>query len=118
MKEKARKKPGKFGFFSTSPPAAASPWQLPIFFAYSNRADNEMNVTIRFVGYLDLAGVKSGSAVEIGESQSVEELLDRCRMRKEHQQYVVPVINGKKARLSAVLHDGDVVFLHLPAGGG
>ena len=77
-----------------------------------------MHATIRYVGYLHLTGAENGGSVKIDGSTSVEDLLDRFRVRKEHQRYVVPVINGRKAKLSTILRDGDTLFLHLPAGGG
>jgi hypothetical protein len=77
-----------------------------------------MQVTIRHVGYLNLTGVENGASVKIDVSTSVENLLDRFRVRKEHQRYIVPVINGRKARLSTILRGGDSLFLHLPVGGG
>jgi hypothetical protein len=77
-----------------------------------------MHVTIRFVGYLHLEGVENGASMQIDGTPSVKKLLDLFRMRKEHQQYVIPVINGKKAKLGTLLQDGDTLFLHLPVGGG
>ena len=77
-----------------------------------------MNVTVQYVGYLNLAGVKNGASVEINVSTSVKILLDRFKIREEHRQYIIPVVNGKKEKLSYVLQDGDSLFLHLPVGGG
>jgi hypothetical protein len=77
-----------------------------------------MRVNVSYVGYLSLEGVLNGGSVVLEDSTTIEEFLDKYGMKKEHQRFVIPVVNGKKQSLSHTLEDNDFLFLHLAAGGG
>ena len=77
-----------------------------------------MKITVSHVGFLHLKGVKNNSTIEVDDSTTVEALLDRCGVKKEHQRYIVPVVNEKKRDLSYRLKNHDSLFLYLPIGGG
>jgi hypothetical protein len=77
-----------------------------------------MKITVSYVGFLKLEGIKNKSIIEIDESSTVIDLLDICKVRKSHQRFIVPIVNGKQKDLSYVLKPYDDLFLHLPMGGG
>ncbi len=77
-----------------------------------------MRVNVSYVGYLSLKGVRNGGSVVLEDSTTIGEFLDECGMKKEHQRFVIPMVNGKKQALSHTLEENDSLFLHLAAGGG
>jgi sulfur carrier protein ThiS len=77
-----------------------------------------MRVHVSYVGYLSLGGVANGGSVVLEDSTTIEEFLDECGMKKEHQRFVIPSVNGKRRPLSHTLEENDSLFLHLAAGGG
>lgn len=77
-----------------------------------------MKIKVSYVGFLQLEGIKNNSTIEIDESSTVIDLLNRCNVRENHQRFIVPIVNGKQKALSCVLEPDDDLFLHLPMGGG
>jgi hypothetical protein len=77
-----------------------------------------MRVHVSYVGYLSLEGVQNGGSVVLEDRTTIEEFLDRCGMKKEHQRFVIPMVNGERKDLSHTLEENDSLFLHLAAGGG
>lgn len=77
-----------------------------------------MRITLEFPGFLQLKDVRSGDSVTPENARCVRTLLDELGMRPEHQNHVIPVVNGSEVRLSERLRDGDHVFLYIPVGGG
>ena len=77
-----------------------------------------MNILLEYTAVLDVQGVPSGSRLELPEGAGVADVLNLLRVRKEHQKYVVPFVNGEKKRLEDTLRDGDTLMLSLPIGGG
>ena len=77
-----------------------------------------MRISLAYVGYLHLPGVKNNSVLEVDEPSSVADVLEHFGMRREHRRFLVPVVNGERKRLSYVLRPDDALFLYLPAGGG
>jgi len=77
-----------------------------------------MQITVSYVGYLQLDGIENNSSIEIEKETTVQDLLEGCGMTREQLRYVVPVVNDSKRDLSYTLQDNDSLFLFLPTGGG
>ena len=77
-----------------------------------------MKINLSFVGFIQFEGVANNSTIEIEESTSVEDLLDRFGVKKEHRRFIVPIVNGDKRGHSHVLKSDDSLFLYMPVGGG
>lgn len=77
-----------------------------------------MKIIVEYAAVLDAKDVASGSTVEIPDGATAADLLNRLKVRPEHQKHVVPFVNGAKKRLDAKLRDKDSVFLSVPVGGG
>lgn len=77
-----------------------------------------MKILLEYTAVLDAQGVSSGSRVDLPDDAAVSNVLDILRVRKDHQKYVVPFVNGAKKCLTDTLHDGDTLTLSLPVGGG
>ena len=86
--------------------------------ARSRTGDRGMRIKLTYVGYLKLEGAENGSVLEVGDSLCIADLLDGFRMKREHQRYVVPLVNGVRANWSTLLQPEDSLFLYLPVGGG
>jgi hypothetical protein len=67
---------------------------------------------------LDAKGGPSGSEMDLPDGTVVSDVLDLLLVKKDHQKYVVPFVNGDKKRLTDKLRDGDKLTLSLPVGGG
>jgi hypothetical protein len=77
-----------------------------------------MKIKVSYVGFLQLEGIKNNSIVEIDESTTVNDFLNRCNVLESHHRFIVPIVNGTQKDLSYVLEPDDDLFLHLPVGGG
>lgn len=77
-----------------------------------------MKVLLEYTAVLDAKGVSSGSVIDLPDGAVVTDVLDLLHVKKDHQKYVVPFVNGDKKRLADKLHDGDKLTLSLPVGGG
>ena len=77
-----------------------------------------MKIHIEYTGVLAAKGVSSGSVVDLPDGSAVTDVLNFLCVKKDHQKYVVPFVNGDKKRLADRLHDGDKLVLSLPVGGG
>ena len=77
-----------------------------------------MKIHLEYTAVLDAKGVSSGSVVELPDGAAVTDVLDLLHVKKDHQKYVVPFVNGGKKRLADKLRDGDKLTLSLPVGGG
>lgn len=75
-------------------------------------------IKLEFVGYLGIKGVKSGSYIQVEEGTTITDLLTRYGVKEEHQQYIIPWVNGRNLTLSYVLQANDSLYLLLPIGGG
>ncbi|MFC1850111.1 MoaD/ThiS family protein, partial [candidate division CSSED10-310 bacterium] len=77
-----------------------------------------MKIKVSFARILKIEGVENGSSVELEEGMSIKEFLSQHKMPREHQQFLVPIVNKKTTKLSYILQDLDELELYLPVGGG
>jgi hypothetical protein len=77
-----------------------------------------MKILLEYTAVLDAKGAASGSHVDLPDGAVVSDVLDLLHVKKDHQKYVVPFVNGDKKRLTDTLRDGDQLTLSLPVGGG
>ncbi|MDA3872282.1 MAG: hypothetical protein PF551_08065 [Candidatus Marinimicrobia bacterium] len=77
-----------------------------------------MKIKVKFVGYLNIKGVKDNSWINIEDSKSISQLLINHGISLENQKYITATVNKKSQSLSYVFCDNDELFLHLPVGGG
>ena len=77
-----------------------------------------MKVQIEYTAVLAAKGASSGDTLDMPDGVAVTDVLDFLHVRKDHQKYVVPFVNGDKKRLTDKLRDGDKLVLSLPVGGG
>lgn len=77
-----------------------------------------MKILLEYTAVLDAKGVSSGSSMDLLAGATVTDVLDILLVKKDHQKYVVPFVNGAKKRLTDTLYDGDTLTLSLPVGGG
>jgi hypothetical protein len=77
-----------------------------------------MKVHLEYTAVLDAKGVPSGSVMQLPDGAAITDVLNLLLVKKDHQKYVVPFVNGDKKRLADKLHDGDKLTLSLPVGGG
>ena len=77
-----------------------------------------MKILLEYTAVLDAKGVSSGSVMDLPDGTIVTDVLDLLCVKKDHQKYVVPFVNGDKKRLTDILLDGDKLTLSLPVGGG
>ena len=77
-----------------------------------------MKIHLEYTAVLDARGASSGSTLDLPNGTVVADVLDLLHVKKDHQRYVVPFVNGDKKRLNDTLRDGDKLILSLPVGGG
>ncbi len=77
-----------------------------------------MKISITFVAILKIEGVKNGSHLEIEQDTSIDDLLTKYNISKEHQRYIIPFVNREQKKISYVLQENDALKLFLPVGGG
>ncbi len=77
-----------------------------------------MKISITFPATLKIEGVKNGSHLEIEQETSIEDLLTKYNISKEHQRYIIPFVNREQKKISYVLQENDALKLFLPVGGG
>lgn len=77
-----------------------------------------MEITVSFVGYLELPDIENNSRVILEEGTTVAAFLTEKGMSRRHQRHIIPIINEEEMRLSYTLQDGDRLMLFLPVGGG
>jgi sulfur carrier protein ThiS len=77
-----------------------------------------MEITVSFVGYLELPDVENNSRVTLEEGTTVAAFLTAKGMSRRHQRHIIPIVNEEEQRLSYTLQDRDRLMLFLPVGGG
>ncbi len=77
-----------------------------------------MKIRIEFTGILNIKDLSNNSIIEIKEGLSVSDLLNKYKVSKEHQKFIIPIINKEEKSLSDKLKENDKLFLYLPVGGG
>lgn len=77
-----------------------------------------MRITIEYIGFLKIEGVKSGSVVEFPDGIKASDVLDSVNLIGSYRKFIIPIINGERSSQDRVLNDGDRLFIYLPVGGG
>jgi hypothetical protein len=77
-----------------------------------------MRITIEYIGFLKIEGVKSGSIVEFPDGIKASDVLDRFNLVGSYRKFIIPIINGERSSQDRLLNDGDKLFIYLPVGGG
>jgi sulfur carrier protein ThiS len=81
-------------------------------------SDRHIRISVQFPAIMQLEKLKSGSDVEVPAGTTIEELLTRFQVKKEHFQYISAIVNGEKSSLSHRLQNREELRLVLPVGGG
>ena len=77
-----------------------------------------MKIRLYYPALMRIDTVKSGSAFEVQDNATIEELLQSLALSKEHRRYVLVYVNGERKSLSHKLCHNDELKLYLPVGGG
>jgi sulfur carrier protein ThiS len=77
-----------------------------------------MHITVEYLGFLNIEGVKSGAVLEFPEGTSAASVLDRLGLIGPYRKYIIPIVNNERSPHERVLKDGDRLFIYLPVGGG
>ena len=77
-----------------------------------------INVKISFTGVIDIKNISDGSVIQIEKNSTIDNILDKLCIRKEHKKYLITIINGDKKRASYILQNKDHLSLFLLVGGG
>ena len=77
-----------------------------------------MKIELEFAAVLNVKDVRSGSVLEIEPGTTVTDLLTRLQIDVAYHKFVIPFVNGRKAKTGEAFKDNDKVFLSLPVGGG
>lgn len=87
--------------------------------ARAGRGENvHMQILIERVAMLVIHGVPPDGRLDVPEGITAGQLLPLLHLRPEHQRVVTVFVNETRVRPSAVLKEGDRVFLGLPMSGG
>lgn len=77
-----------------------------------------MKIELEFTAVLNVKDVRSGSPLEIEDGTTVAGLLNRLQIDIAYHKFIIPFVNGQKAKTGDTLQNNDKVFLSLPVGGG
>jgi hypothetical protein len=77
-----------------------------------------MKIKIEFTSLLYIRGIKSGDWLDLPDQATARDALNLCKIREEHQRYIIPFINGQEGHIDDPLRDQDTLKLFLPVGGG
>jgi len=77
-----------------------------------------INIKIEIVGLLKKPKNLSRLEVELPDNSTMEDLLLKLEYSRDHCRYILPIINGVRGDMHAVLSNDDEVVLTLPVGGG
>lgn len=77
-----------------------------------------MRIHLSRAAQLELPAFPENGEVDIPEGTTVKTFLELAGVRKEHRQFVLPMVNDTKVSLRYVLQEGDRLFLLIPVGGG
>ncbi|MDR3609355.1 MAG: MoaD/ThiS family protein [Ignavibacteriaceae bacterium] len=77
-----------------------------------------MKVKIELLGLLHIKGVANNSFIEIQEGSTISDIYNELKILRDHQNFIIPFINGNEVRKSAEVNEGDTVKIFLPTGGG
>lgn len=77
-----------------------------------------MNITVEYIGFLKLEGIKSGSVLQFPEGTTAAGILDHLGLVGPYRKYIIPIVNGARSPQERTLKDGDRLFIYLPVGGG
>ncbi len=77
-----------------------------------------MKIRLHYPAFMGIDRVKSGSEIEMRDSETIEELLQGLALSKEHMRYILVYVNGERKGMSHRLCHNDELKLYLPVGGG
>ena len=77
-----------------------------------------MTIRIEYMGFFKIDGTPNGSDLQAEAGTTVDALLDRLAVKRDHRKYLVPLVNRERKTFDHELQDGDVLFLYFPVGGG
>ena len=77
-----------------------------------------IKVKIFFEGPSVMDGIKSGDELEVESGTTVSDLLRRCDVQEEFQDFIIPFVNDEHAESSYVFKENDECKLFLPVSGG
>ena len=79
---------------------------------------SQIKVEVECTGLLHIEGLGKNGYVEVKEGATIEDLLQRLKVARDHQEFVTAFINGEEKNRFTSLHENDKVTLLLPIGGG
>jgi sulfur carrier protein ThiS len=79
---------------------------------------SHITVEVECTGLLHIEGLEKNGYVEVKAGATIEDLLQRLSVARDHQKFVTAFINGEEQSRFTSLHEGDKVTLLLPIGGG
>ena len=82
------------------------------------RKNGGMRIHIERVAMLVVQGIPPDGWLERPDGSTAGDLLQHLCLSAAHQRVVTVFVNETRVRPTAVLHDGDRVFLGLPMSGG
>lgn len=77
-----------------------------------------MRIQLSRAAQLELPAFPDNGEVDIPEGTTVKAFLELAGVRREHRQFVLPMVNNTKVGLRYELQEGDSLFLLVPVGGG
>lgn len=77
-----------------------------------------MKLTLSYVGYLKLDGVRNGETVEVPDGSTAIDVMTRFGIPTHHQRHVTVFVNEEERRGHIELEDGDDLTLVIQVGGG
>ncbi len=77
-----------------------------------------MRIHLSSTAQLELPAFSREGEIEIPEETTVGAFLDLAGVRKEHQKFILAMVNKKKVNRMYRLTEGDSLFLMVPVGGG
>ncbi|MGA7161585.1 MAG: MoaD/ThiS family protein [Bacteroidota bacterium] len=79
---------------------------------------SQIKVEVECSGLLHIEGLEKGGYIEVKEGATIEDLLQRLHVARDHQKFVTAFINGQEKSRFTPLHENDKITFLLPIGGG
>jgi len=77
-----------------------------------------MHIHLSSTAQLELPAFPTEGEIDIPDGTTVGAFLDLAGVRKEHQKFILAMVNKKKVNRMYQLTEGDSLFLMVPIGGG
>jgi len=77
-----------------------------------------MKIRLYYPAMMRIEKVQSGGEIDIPDHATIDVLLQKLALSREHVRFILVYVNGEKRGLSHRLHHNDVLKLYLPVGGG